>query len=63
MAASRGFGAVFASFEPLSMTWPQYNYYDQYEEMTTILGSEFSYQGTQFGGIVPKFLSAFGFGL
>jgi hypothetical protein len=58
------FGGVFASLEPISTTWPQYDYYDPYAETTTtILGSEFSYQGAQFGGIVPELLSAFGFGL
>jgi len=58
------FGGFFASLEPISMTWPQYDYYDPYTETTTtVLGSEFSYRGTQFGGIVPELLSALAFGL
>jgi hypothetical protein len=37
------FGGVFASPEPISTTWPQYNYYDPYAETTTtISGAEFS---------------------
>jgi hypothetical protein len=55
---------VFASLEPISTTWPQYDYHDpNAATTTTILGSEFSYPGAQFGGIVPELLSAFGFGL
>lgn len=58
------FGGIFASPEPLSTTWPQYDYYDpNTETTTTVLGSEFSYRGTQFGGILWELLSTFVFGL
>ena len=60
---SISFGGIFASLEPLSTTWPRYDYYDpNTETTTTILGSEFSYRGTQFGGIFWELLSTFGFG-
>jgi len=58
------FGGIFATLQPLSTTWPQYDYYDpNTETTTTVLGSEFSYRGTQFGGIFWELLSTFGFGL
>jgi hypothetical protein len=57
-------GGIFASFEPITTTWPQYTYYDPTTETaTTVLASEFPNQGTQFGGLVPELLNVFFFGL
>jgi hypothetical protein len=52
-------GGVFAPLRPISVTVPPYSYSDPSTGTTlTVLGSEFSVDGTQFGGIVPTFLNA-----
>jgi hypothetical protein len=52
-------GGVFAPLRPISVTVPPYSYNDPSTNTTlTLLGSEFSVEGTQFGGIVPTFLTS-----
>jgi len=52
------FGGVFAPLRPISVTVPTSTYTDSSTNTTlTVLGSEFSVQGTEFGGIVPTFLN------
>jgi hypothetical protein len=57
------FGGLFASLEPLSSTYPQTftgvesAVNSPYNGMTqTVLASNFSYQGAQFGGFFPELL-------
>ncbi len=52
------FGGVFAPLRPITVTVPTSTYTDpSTDTMLTLLGSEFTVHGTEFGGIVPTFLN------
>jgi hypothetical protein len=57
------FGGLFAPLRPLSVTVPGYTYSDSGGLFTGVVeASNFSFQGTQLGGIFPGFLRSFGIG-
>jgi hypothetical protein len=51
-------GGIFAPLRPISVTVPTSTYTDtSTDTMLTVLGSEFSVRGTEFGGLVPTLVN------